>query len=80
MGLFAAPLLGSAVIGAIIYFSNTHLFWLAAIVVFIGAVTGVLFAEKIRKKYGCSNYMSRIVSTPDIWPMDEKPSKVEKKP
>ncbi len=80
VGLFVAPLLGSAVIAAIIYFSNTHLLWLAAIVLFAGAVTGIFFAERIRKKYGCSNYMSRILSTPDIRPVDEKPSKGEKKP
>jgi positive regulator of sigma E activity len=32
----------------------------------IGLIYGVYFAEKIRKKHGCSNYWSKIYNTPDI--------------
>lgn len=32
----------------------------------IGLIYGIYFAEKIRKKHGCSNYWSKIYNTPDI--------------
>ena len=39
----------------------------------VGLILGIVIAERIRRKYGCSRYLSRIISTPDIWPTDDEP-------
>jgi hypothetical protein len=46
------------------WFNISNTIWI--IVLFLSAIYGVYFAEKIRKKYGCSSYWSKIYSTPDI--------------
>jgi hypothetical protein len=68
IAIFISPLLVGGVIALIIYLRNENLLWLSIIIASIGMVTGILFAERVRKKYGCSRYMSKISGTPDIWP------------
>ena len=62
IAVFASPFLLGVVIGTLIYIPNESLLWLSIIIVAIGFFTGLFIAEKIRKKYGCSNYMSKIFS------------------
>src|SRR5450432_2825288 len=66
--IFASPFLLGSGIGLIVYIKNQNLLWLSISLVSIGMITGVLFAEHIRRKYGCSRYMAKIRATPDIWP------------
>lgn len=69
--IFLSPMLFFGIMAAIIYSNIKEIFW-AVLVLLIGFMLGVLWAEHIRKKYGCSRYISKILSTPDIWP-DESP-------
>jgi ABC-type bacteriocin/lantibiotic exporter with double-glycine peptidase domain len=75
LGIFLSPLLISLIFAAILYFSNASLLWLSIAIATLGLFAGVLFAERIRRKYGCTRFMSRIISTPDIWPTEEKKEK-----
>jgi uncharacterized membrane protein YfcA len=71
--IFLCPVIISAGIGFLIISNWQDLLPLAAFILLIGIVAGILIAERIRKKYGCSRYLSRIISTPDIWPIDDEP-------
>jgi hypothetical protein len=62
IAIFASPFLLSVAIGTLICISNESLLWLSIIIVTIGFFAGLFLAERIRKKYGCSNYMSKIFS------------------
>jgi uncharacterized membrane protein YfcA len=62
IAIFASPFLVCAAIAVIIYSSNKNLWWLSIIIGAIGIAAGIFFAEKIRKKYGCENYISKIFS------------------
>jgi len=44
----------------------------------LGLIYGIYYAEKIRKKYGCSAYWSRIYSTPDINNFQKKDDETKK--
>jgi hypothetical protein len=54
----------------IIYISAPNLAWLSIIIIGLGFIVGIVFAERVRRKYGCTRYMSRLISTPDICPTD----------
>jgi hypothetical protein len=62
MAIFASPFLLSVAIGIIIYISNKNLLWILIAISLIGFFAGIFLAEKIRKKCGCTNYMSKIFS------------------
>jgi len=78
IAIFLSPVILFSAIAASIYISNENNFWLSVIVLSLGVVFGVLWAERIRKKYGCSRYMSKILSTPDISPDDDLQEKKNK--
>lgn len=80
IAIFSSPLLIGIAIAFVIYISSPKLEWLSIIIVSLGFVTGILFAERIRRKYGCTRYMSRLISTPDIWPTETYDKKDKKKP
>jgi hypothetical protein len=80
IAILCSPLLIGIAIAFIIYISSPKLEWLSIAIVSLGFVTGILFAEKIRRKYGCTRYMSRLISTPDISPTDTYDKKSRKKP
>ncbi|MCB0716652.1 MAG: hypothetical protein KDC06_11650 [Chitinophagaceae bacterium] len=74
--IFLSPFIIGAGIGLVIYIKNENLSWLSIMIASIGAIIGGMVAERIRKKYGCSRYVGRILATPDIWP-DEYPEEIE---
>jgi hypothetical protein len=76
LAIFLVPFVAGVGIGFIIYINYERLLWLSIIFSLSGAITGILIAEHIRRKYGCSRYLSRIRATPEIWP-DEYPEEIE---
>ena len=60
LAIFASPFLVSFAIGTIIYISNESLLWLSIAILVIGFIAGIFFAEKIRRKHGCENYISKL--------------------
>ena len=64
--IFLSPFLAGVIAAIALYLYSYGV--IAIIVVSIGAILGVLLAEKIRRKYGCSTYMGRLLATPEFWP------------
>jgi hypothetical protein len=60
LAIFGSPFLACFAIAIIIYSSHENLKLLSITIVIIGFISGTFLAEKIRKKYGCSNFISRI--------------------
>lgn len=56
--LFLAPVLGAAFVALICVAQFGLEMQFALAIVGCGMVAGVLFAEKVRKKHGCSTYYS----------------------
>jgi hypothetical protein len=71
--IFLCPFLAGGIIAFLLYSSQQDLWPVSIFFVLTGFVFGIILAERIRKKYGCSRYLSRILSTPDIWPVDDEP-------
>ena len=63
---FLSPVSGFGIIAGILYSAFDISFEVVLVILAIGSVFGILFAERIRRKHGCTNYWSRIFSTPDI--------------
>jgi len=62
VAIFCSPLLIGAAIAFIIYINAPKLEWLSIGVGSLGVLTGILVAERIRRKYGCTQFMSRLIS------------------
>ncbi len=60
---FASPMVVSIVASALIYSSNKSV---SIIILIGGGITGIVFAEWVRKKHGCSNYFAKLIASPDI--------------
>ena len=63
--LFICPIIIGGLIALFIYSKEQRLLWLAVTVMLVAFVAGILFAERTRKKYGCSRFLSKILSTDD---------------
>ena len=63
---FLSPVLGFAFFSVFLFFTLQLGFEVVILVMALGVIIGVIFAEKIRRKFGCSSYWARIMSTPDI--------------
>lgn len=72
--IFLCPMLVGGIIAFLIYNSNPALLVLSIFFLALGFILGIVIAERIRRKHGCSRYLSRIISTPDIWPVDDEPT------
>lgn len=68
--IFLSPFIFFGIISVIILI-NSSLIYLSLITLSIGFILGILLAEKIRRKYGCSFYLGKILSTPE----ENKPKK-----
>lgn len=76
---FLSPFLGMGLVAIILLFAfdvNIIVFY---IIIGLGIIAGVFLAERIRRKYGSSNYWGRILATPDIWPIDDDKNNKSKK-
>jgi len=58
--IFLSPFLISVIIAVIVYFNNPTNHWLPLSLLILGAIIGVVLAERIRRKYGTATYMGRI--------------------
>ncbi len=78
---FLSPFLGFGLVGLFLITAVKLPIIALCILLVVGGVLGILLAERIRRKYGCSNYWGRILSTPDIWPTptDEQKGKRDEK-
>ena len=64
--IFLSPFLVFAIAAGIMYLKTKNLFYYPIGLLIIGAGVGIIVAEKIRRKYGCSTYMGRLLRTPEI--------------
>jgi hypothetical protein len=80
VAIFSSPLLIGIAIAFVIYLNVPKMEWLSIAIASLGTLIGILFAERVRRKYGCTRYMSRLIATPDIWPTDTYEKKDNKKP
>lgn len=69
--IFLSPFIIFLFIALAIYFSNEELLWISVLLSIIGLVLGIVYAERIRKKHGTTQYMGRIYNTDDIYDYDE---------
>ena len=53
-------------VGYVFYEKNKENLPYCILLTLIGLVLGVLWAERVRKKHGLSDYFSRIMATPDL--------------
>jgi len=65
LAIFSSPVLIGAVIAFIIYLNAPKFEWLSITIAGLGVIIGILVAERIRRKYGCTEFMSRLISTSD---------------
>lgn len=70
--IFLSPVFGSFLIGVILWLSFKIPIMFFYLLLITGVISGFFFAEYIRRKYGCSNFWSRIKATPDIDPYKEE--------
>lgn len=69
--IFLSPFLVAAFLAACFYMYNERFLWLAFLLLVTGALVGGILAERVRRKYGTTNYVAKIHETPDIMPYDE---------
>lgn len=70
IAIFGSPMLGGISIAFLIFLYSPDMAWLSFVFVSLGFIVGIIFAERVRRKYGCTLFMSRLIATPDIWPTD----------
>jgi len=66
--IFIAPVIACCIIALFVYENNTII---AIILLVTGFIGGIILAEFVRRKYGLSNFFSRLYSNE----ADNKPSK-----
>jgi len=59
LAIFISPTIIGLISGLIVFLATNNIA-LTAIPVLIGLLLGILLAERIRRKYGCSNFISRL--------------------
>lgn len=66
--IMASPLLAGIIAGALVYLPNksTGTLVVAAIFVATGLIFGIVWANRIAKKHGSVNFLSRIIATPEL--------------
>lgn len=66
LGIFIVPRGILSFFGVWIYLKNESNLSYSIILIVVGILLGIFLAEKIRKKYGLSNFFGRLSATPDI--------------
>ena len=59
--LFLAPVFAMLFIAFLIHWNVPLPAWIWWAMLALGILLGVLFAERIRRKYGCANYVARLL-------------------
>jgi len=69
-----SPLLFGLIIGAVIYFSRSNILTLiiGIVISLIGLIIGIVWANKVWKRKGTMEYMSRIMATPELDKSDDQ--------
>ena len=62
LAIVASPLLLTGAIGLLVYISNERMLWLGIVVCLAGLITGIVLAEKVRRNFGCANYIGKLLS------------------
>ena len=64
----AAPLIVGGVTGFFIYtyFPNDIGLSIAILITFIGLVSGIIWANRVKRKRGVVEHMSRVIATPEL--------------
>ncbi len=60
--IFLSPFVGFSIIAFIVHQSDNSLLPISVFLVIAGIISGIAFAEWARKKYGCSTYISGLIS------------------
>ncbi len=63
---FVTPFLLFGVGAGVVFLSGERFLSSAISLLFLGAVAGIIYAEHIRRKYGCANYFTKLNKSPDI--------------
>lgn len=63
---FATPFLLFGVSAFVVLFSGKNLISSAISLLVLGIIAGVIYAEHIRRKYGSSNYFTKMDKNPNI--------------
>lgn len=66
IAIFLSPFLLFGAIASFVYFSDEKNSWLSITFLSVGSFLGIFWAERIRNRYGCTEYMGRILATPDL--------------
>lgn len=70
--IFISPFLISAIIAAVVYFSNPNNYGISLSILAGGFVSGVLFAERIRRRVGTTTFMGRLRGNSEYYKDDKK--------
>lgn len=73
--IFLSPFLFFNVIGIAFFLRNKDFLWLWIILGSIGLILGVIWAERVRRQKGTTQFMGEIYNTDDIQSYDEIVSK-----
>lgn len=66
LAIFLSPVIIIGSVAAIVFLND---FKIAGVAIgFFAVALGIFFAERVRKKYGCSTFIGRLLGTPEIWP------------
>ncbi len=66
LAVFMSPTLAFALAALVVYAKTETIFPFPAVILGAGMICGVICAEWVRKKYGCSNFMSRLYGSGEI--------------
>jgi MFS family permease len=72
LGIFLSPFLASVLVAYLLHYSLGWSSFISVLVLVVGIVGGILLAEYIRRKYGCSNFWARLSGTSEITDRDDK--------
>jgi hypothetical protein len=70
---FLSPFLVFTIIAVILYANNPANHWLPVLLLIIGVTSGIILAERIRRKYGTANYMGTLWGNSEL--TENKPDK-----
>lgn len=59
--IWLSPALLFSALALVVYVRDEAMSWLVIALLIVGAIAGALLAERIRRRHGCSNYMSRLL-------------------